>query len=69
MTLTRHKPDGCGREDNGKDNGEDGRSAGKVLPESQCGFRKERGCVDMIFVARQLLRKEGNTTNHCIYFL
>ena len=31
--------------------------AGKVLPESQCGFRKEQGCVDMIFVARQLAEK------------
>ena len=27
------------------------------LPESQCGFRKGRGCVDMIFVARQLIEK------------
>ena len=27
------------------------------LPDSQCGFRKGRGCVDMIFVARQLLEK------------
>ena len=25
--------------------------------ESQCGFRKGRGCVDMIFVARQLVEK------------
>ena len=31
--------------------------AEKVLPESQCGFRKGRGCVDMIFAARQLLEK------------
>ena len=29
----------------------------KVLPDSQCGFRKGRGCVDMIFVARQLVEK------------
>ena len=28
-----------------------------ILPESQCGFRKGRGCVDMIFVARQLIEK------------
>ena len=28
-----------------------------TLPESQCGFRKGRGCVDMIFVARQLMEK------------
>ena len=25
--------------------------ADHVLPESQCGFRKGRGCVDMILVA------------------
>ena len=28
-----------------------------ILPESQCGFRKGRGCCDMIFVARQLVEK------------
>ena len=28
-----------------------------LLPESQCGFRKERGTVDMIFAARQLQEK------------
>ena len=27
------------------------------LPESQCGFRKGRGCIDMIFTARQLVEK------------
>ena len=31
--------------------------AEKVLPESQCGFHKGRGCVDMIFTARQLFEK------------
>ena len=31
--------------------------AEKVLPESQCGFRKGRGCVDMIFTARQLFEQ------------
>ena len=28
-----------------------------LLPESQCGFRQERGTVDMIFAARQLQEK------------
>ena len=32
--------------------------AEKILPESQSGFRKGRGCADMIFVARQLVEKE-----------
>ena len=31
--------------------------AESILPESQCGFRKGRGCVDMIFAARQLTEK------------
>lgn len=31
--------------------------AERLLPDSQCGFRKGRGCVDMVFVARQLLEK------------
>lgn len=29
----------------------------EVLPESQCGFRKGRGCADMIFTVRQLVEK------------
>ena len=28
-----------------------------VLPESQCGFRKTRGCTDMIFTIHQLAEK------------
>ena len=28
-----------------------------LLPESQCGFRKERGTIDMVFAARQLQGK------------
>ena len=31
--------------------------AESILPDSQCGFRKSRGCVDMIFAARQLVEK------------
>ena len=42
--------------------------AGKVLPESQCVFRKERGCVDMIFVARQLVEK-AREHNQSLYML
>ena len=29
----------------------------RILPESQCGFRKGRGCTDMMFVARQPVKK------------
>ena len=35
----------------------------RVLPESQCGFRKGRGCVDMLFVARQLVEKSREHDN------
>ena len=28
-----------------------------LLPESQCGFHKERGTVDRVFAARQLQKK------------
>ena len=37
--------------------------AERVLPDSQCGFRSGRGCVDMIFCARKLVEKaiEHNT--------
>ena len=31
--------------------------AESILPDSQSGFRKGRGCLDMIFVARQLMEK------------
>ena len=31
--------------------------AENILPESQCGFQKGRGCCDMILVAQQLLEK------------
>ena len=32
-------------------------NADRVLPESQRGFRKGKGCTDMIFVARQMTEK------------
>ena len=31
--------------------------AEKVLPESQCGFRKGHGCTNMIFIVKQLAEK------------
>ena len=39
------------------------KNVAEVLPDSQCGFRRGRGCVDMIFCARQMIEKavEGNT--------
>ena len=37
-----------------------------LLPESQCGFRKDRGTIDMIFTARQL-QKKGQEQNMDFY--
>lgn len=42
--------------------------ADQILPESQCGFRKDRGCIDMIFVARQLIEKVRKH-NEALYIL
>jgi hypothetical protein len=38
--------------------------AENVLPESQCGFSKGRGCADMIFAASQIMEK---TREHGVY--
>ncbi len=40
-----------------------------LLPESQCGFRKGRGTIDMVFAARQLQEKcqEQNTNLYSTY--
>ena len=40
--------------------------AERVLPDSQCGFRQGRGCVDMIFAARQLVEKARE--HNCLLF-
>ena len=44
--------------------------AEEILPETQHGFRLNRGTVDMIFVARQLLEKskEHRVPLHLIFF-
>ena len=42
--------------------------ADRILPEFQCGFRKGRGCIDMIFVARQLIEKVREH-NEALYIL
>ncbi len=39
--------------------------AERILPESQCGFRKGSGCCDMIFVAMQFWRSQGSIMSHC----
>ena len=40
-----------------------------VLPESQCGFRRGRGCTNMIFVVRQLAEKamEHNSRQYLVF--
>ena len=41
-----------------------------LLPQSQCGFRKDRGTIDMIFTARHLQEKcqEQNVYLYMIFF-
>ena len=43
--------------------------AEQELPKSQCGFRRGRGCNDMIFVVRQLIEKafEHQTKQYLIF--
>ena len=43
--------------------------AERLLPESQCGFRKGMGCSDMIFVARQLMEKAREHQDNLFTFL
>lgn len=40
-----------------------------ILPESQCGFRKNRGTIDMVFAVRQLQEKcqEQNSDLYSTY--
>lgn len=40
-----------------------------LLPESQCGFRKNRGTINMVFAARQLQEKcqEQNSDLYSTY--
>ena len=41
-----------------------------LIPESQCGFRKDRGTTDMIFTARQLQEKcQEQNIDICIAFV
>ena len=46
-----------------------GTIAEEVLPESQCGFRRDRSTTDMIFVARQLQEKclEQHRNLHAVF--
>ena len=43
--------------------------AENVLPDTQCGFRSRRGCIDMIYCIRQLIEKarEHNTQNFILF--
>ena len=41
-----------------------------LIPESQCGFRKDRGTIDMIFTARQLQEKcQEQNVDLCMTFV
>ena len=43
--------------------------AEQVLPEAQCGFRRGRGCTNMLFVVRKLAEKafEHHMKQYCIF--
>ena len=40
-----------------------------ALPDSQCDFRAGGGCTDMMFVARQLIKRHRNINQACLYCL
>ena len=40
-----------------------------LLPESQCGFRKDRGTIDVIFTARQLGKCREQNVDLCMTFV
>ena len=42
-------------------------SMDSVLPDSQCGFRKNRGCMDMVFAARQIVEKSFEHKQKCFF--
>ena len=41
----------------------------EVVPDSQCGFRHGRGCIDMVFCVKQLVEKsvEHNTNTYILF--
>ena len=41
----------------------------KVLPESQSGFRKGRGCIDKILQLHSCLRRPGNMMSLYLHYL
>ena len=43
--------------------------AERELPESRCGFRRGRGCTDMIFMVRQLAEKAIEPSDHAVLCL
>lgn len=38
-----------------------------IMPESQCGFRKERETIDNIFILNHLIQREGQKENKKIF--
>jgi len=38
-----------------------------LLPDSQCGFQRGRGCINMIFIVRQLMEKTREHDDYSLF--
>lgn len=67
--MQRHCPIRCCWEKSCKNYSRKVAGAEEELLESECGFRKNRGCPDMVFIVHQLVKKSWNTEQRLLVFI